>query len=235
MAVCCGSFGTPWLAKAISMDNLMWAYLVMSGLGAIIVKVMGQRFPSILIPEKRSKKNGRTSFLGEFKKIGPLLKESTLVRILVVITLLPNVVIPIINYQFNYVVDETFATEGKMIAFFAYFRGFMNIISFVILMFVGKLYGKMGPPCLPDVSSGELFDRLRRLSPPLRCCLGHLCENQHHRFEEHDQQSRKGGPGRPDPCRVPKPGQTLSQRDGGSHRDACRLRARHALRSVGSP
>jgi hypothetical protein len=75
-----------------------------------------------------------------------LLKESTLVRLLVVITLLPNVVIPILNYQFNYVVDETFATEGRMIAFFAYFRGVMNIISLVILIFVGKLYGRWGLP-----------------------------------------------------------------------------------------
>jgi hypothetical protein len=119
---------------------------VMSGLGAIMVKVMGQKFPAILIPEKRPKKKGRTPFLDEFKKVGPLLRESTLVKILVVITLMPNVVIPIINYQFNYVVDETFATEGKMIAFFAYFRGAMNIISLVILMFVGKIYGKWGLP-----------------------------------------------------------------------------------------
>jgi ATP/ADP translocase len=141
-----GSFGTPWLAKAISLDNLMWAYLVVSGLGAIVVKVMGQRFPAILIAEKRPKKKGRTPFLDEYKKVGPLLRESTLVKILVVITLMPNVVIPIINYQFNYVIDETFATEGKMIAFFSYFRGAMNIISLVILLFVGKIYGKWGLP-----------------------------------------------------------------------------------------
>jgi Cyclic nucleotide-binding domain/TLC ATP/ADP transporter len=141
-----GSFGTPWLAKTISLDNLLWAYLVISGLGVIIVKVMGRRFPAILITEKRPKKKGRTPFLDEFKKVGPLLRESTLVKILVVITLLPNVVIPIINYQFNYVVDETFATEGRMIAFFAYFRGVMNIISLVLLLFVGKIYGKWGLP-----------------------------------------------------------------------------------------
>lgn len=141
-----GSFGTPWLAKVISLDNLMWAYLVVSGLGAIIVKVMGRRFPAILISEKRTKKKGKRSFLDEFKKVGPLIRESRLLRILVLITLLPNVVIPIINYQFNYVVDETFATEGKLIAFFAYFRGVMNIISLVILLFVGKIYGKWGLP-----------------------------------------------------------------------------------------
>jgi hypothetical protein len=50
------------------------------------------------------------------------------------------------NYQFNFAVNEQFATESGLIEFFGYFRGVLNIISLVILLFVGKLYDRFGLP-----------------------------------------------------------------------------------------
>ena len=115
-----------------------------------MVKRMGVKFPSLLVTDKKDKKakkvNKLTSMVDEFKKIGPLMKESTLVKILILLTLLPNIVIPIINYQFAFAVNETYATQGGMLSFFGYFRGFMNIISLVILLFVGRVYGRWGLP-----------------------------------------------------------------------------------------
>jgi len=142
-----GSFGTPFLAKVMSLDNLMLAYLGTTMLGAIAVKRMGTRFPTLLLSDKDPKKRKqRTSIAQEFKKAIPLIKESRLVKILIMLTLMPNVVIPILNYQFNYAIDQSFATEGLMIKFFGYFRGAMNVISLIILLFVGKLYGRWGLP-----------------------------------------------------------------------------------------
>jgi hypothetical protein len=141
-----GSFGTPFLARAIPLDNLMLAYLGTTMLGAIAVQRMGTRFPTLLLSDKDPKKRKRTSIAQEFKKAIPLIKESRLVKILIMLTLMPNVVIPILNYQFNYVIDQSFATEGLMIKFFGYFRGAMNVISLIILLFVGKLYGRWGLP-----------------------------------------------------------------------------------------
>ena len=71
---------------------------------------------------------------------------STLAQVLLVLTLVPNIVIPIINYQFNFVVDQTFATEKGMISFFSYFRGAQNTISLIISLFVGRIYGRFGLP-----------------------------------------------------------------------------------------
>ena len=142
-----GSFGTPFLVKVMSLDNLMLAYLGTTMLGAIAVKRMGTRFPTLLLSDKDPKKRKqRTSIAQEFKKAIPLIKESRLVKILIILTLMPNVVIPILNYQFNYAIDQSFATEGLMIRFFGYFRGAMNVISLIILLFVGKLYGRWGLP-----------------------------------------------------------------------------------------
>ena len=142
-----GSFGTPFLAKAISIDNLMFIYLGTTLTGALVVRYMGILFPSLLPSEKKAKKvKRRLSLRDEFKKVLPLIKESALVKVLIMLTLLPNVVIPIINYQFNYAIDEAFATEGGMIRFFGYFRGALNAISFIILLFVGRIYGRLGLP-----------------------------------------------------------------------------------------
>ena len=142
-----GSFATPPLAKAITMDNLMFAYLITTVIGAIIVKKMGAKFPSLLLSDKKGKKaKKKTSVIKEFKNILPLMKESTLVKVLILLTLLPNVIIPILNYQFAYTVNSAFASQTSMLSFFGNFRGCMNIVSLIILLFVGRVYGRWGLP-----------------------------------------------------------------------------------------
>ena len=74
------------------------------------------------------------------------MKKSTLVKVLILLTLLPNIAIPIMNYQFAYSVNQTFATQNGMLSFFGYFRGCMNIVSLIILLFVGRVYGRLGLP-----------------------------------------------------------------------------------------
>ncbi|MBW1784729.1 MAG: cyclic nucleotide-binding domain-containing protein, partial [Deltaproteobacteria bacterium] len=126
---------------------LMFAYLITTIIGAVVVKKMGARFPTLLLADKKGKKGKkRNSIVQEFKNIGPLMKESMLVRILILLTLLPNIIIPILNYQFAYTVNASFATQGGMLAFFGYFRGCMNIVSLIILLFVGRIYGRWGLP-----------------------------------------------------------------------------------------
>ena len=142
-----GSFATPFLAKAISLDNLMLVYLVISLFGAMTAKRMGTLFPAILLSDKKIKKGKKkNTIIDEFKKVLPLIKESTLLKILIMLTLMPNIVIPIMNYQFNFAIDQVFATEGKMLEFFGYFRGVLNIVSLIILLFVGRIYGRWGLP-----------------------------------------------------------------------------------------
>ena len=142
-----GSFATPPLAKAITMDNLMFAYLITTSLGALWVRRMGKQFPTLLLSDKKKKKaKKRTNPVEDFKNILPLMKKSTLVKVLILLTLLPNIAIPIMNYQFAYSVNQTFATQSGMLNFFGYFRGCMNIVSLIILLFVGRLYGRLGLP-----------------------------------------------------------------------------------------
>jgi HEAT repeat protein len=142
-----GSFGTPFLAETITLDNLLFAYLGITFLGAVTVYRMGAKYPTLLLPDQKTDKGqSRTSFRKELEKIIPLIRESKLIKILIMLTLMPNVVIPILNFQFNFAVDETYATEQKMLDFFGFFRGALNSISFVILLFIGRVYGRWGLP-----------------------------------------------------------------------------------------
>ncbi|MFW6055196.1 MAG: Npt1/Npt2 family nucleotide transporter, partial [Thermodesulfobacteriota bacterium] len=142
-----GSFGTPYLARAFSFDNLLFVYLGLTLLGALLLTGMSRQVPQLPRAKKRREKSAeRTPMFEELKKVLPLLRESALLKIVLVLSFMPNVVIPIMNYQFNFAVDEYFATESGMLEFFGYFRGILNIISLIILLFVGRIYGRFGLP-----------------------------------------------------------------------------------------
>lgn len=142
-----GSFGTPYMSKTFHFDNLLFVYLATTLAGSVLVWGMGRQFPSLLRQKKKgSAKAGRTSMLEEIKRAWPILRQSALFKIVLVLTFMPNVVIPIMNYQFNFTVDQYFPTESGMLAFFSYFRGSLNVVNLIILLFVGRLYGYFGLP-----------------------------------------------------------------------------------------
>jgi hypothetical protein len=96
--------------------------------------------------KKEASAQKKPSIIEEIKRVYPLVKDSILVKIVLVLTFMRNVLIPIMNYQFNYAVDEQFASESAMIQFFCNFKGVLYIVSLFILLFVGRVYGRWGLP-----------------------------------------------------------------------------------------
>jgi uncharacterized membrane protein YeaQ/YmgE (transglycosylase-associated protein family) len=142
-----GSFGTPLLVRWFRFDNLLIVYTFICIIGAVVVWAMMRRFPALLMTEPKARSASRSSsMLSEIRAIAPMMKESLLLRLMIVLTLMPNVVIPIMNYQFNYAVSSTFASETGLLGFFGYFRGVLNIVSLILLLFVGRIYGRWGLP-----------------------------------------------------------------------------------------
>jgi len=141
------SFATPAVVRWLHVDNLLIVYLLTALSGAWVVKAMGRRHPAALFQRNADEDEAtQTSILDEFKTILPLMRSSLLLKIMVALTFLPNILIPIMNYQFNYAIDQQFATESGLIAFLGYFRGVLNTVSLIILLFVGKLYKRFGLP-----------------------------------------------------------------------------------------
>jgi HEAT repeat protein len=143
-----GSFGTPFLVKAISFDNLLIAYLFSTWGAALVARRIGVLYPIELFPKgkKGKKRTAPGAVFKELKKLLPIISESKLVKILILLTFLPNIVIPILNYQFNFAVNEAYKTEGGMVGFFGYFRGVQNIIALVLSLFSGRVYARFGMP-----------------------------------------------------------------------------------------
>lgn len=142
-----GSVGTPYFAKTFNLDNLLYLYLGTCLVGAVLVEAMGRSYSTLIFPEKAPRPGKKKpSMVQEFKDVYPLIKNSLLIKIVLVLTFMPNVVIPIMNYQFNYAVNDQFASEAAMIQFFGYFRGGLYTISLFILLFVGRIYGRWGLP-----------------------------------------------------------------------------------------
>ncbi|MBU3953367.1 MAG: cyclic nucleotide-binding protein, partial [Proteobacteria bacterium] len=145
-----GSVGTPYFAKLFSLDNLLYLYLGTTLMGTALVEAMGRSYPTLIFPDKTENPGApgkkKPSMIQELKDVYPLLKDSILVKLVLVLTFMPNVVIPIMNYQFNYAINDQFASESAMIEFFGYFRGGLYTISLIILLFVGRIYGRWGLP-----------------------------------------------------------------------------------------
>ena len=141
-----GSFATPLLSRMVSSDNLLLLFTLFSLAGALSVWHMSSHTPSSTLREPNKGKGEKLSILGELQKVIPLIKNSTLAQVLLLLTLLPNLVIPILNYQFSFVVDQTFITEAGMLSFYSYFRGAQNIIALILSLFVGRIYGRFGLP-----------------------------------------------------------------------------------------
>ena len=143
-----GSVGTPYFARMFNLDNLLYLYLITTLTGMLIVQAMGRSYSTLIFQEKsgEAKKKEKKSMVREIKEVYPLVKDSILVKIVLVLTFMPNVVVPIMNYQFNYAIDDQFASEAAMIQFFGYFRGALYTVSLFILLFVGRIYGRWGLP-----------------------------------------------------------------------------------------
>jgi len=141
-----GSFGTPMLAKLVSPDNLLLLFAAFSVAGAVSAQRLGAKWHGGTTKQQNSSDSKKTSMVEEFAKVVPLLKNSTLAQVLLLLTLLPNVVIPIVNFQFNFVLDETFSSEEGLLSFLSYFRGAQYIIALFLSLFVGRIYGRFGLP-----------------------------------------------------------------------------------------
>jgi len=140
-----GGLSTPILAHIFPIDNFLLIYIVLTLLALFVVQKMKNYFPASLTLKKKPYKSKKALFfIKQFQEIVSIVKESRLVTLLILLSFFSNIILPVMNYQFNFAVDNHFATETGMIKFFGYFRGGINILSLFFLFFAGKLYGKWG-------------------------------------------------------------------------------------------
>ena len=140
-----GSAATPVLAGLFSLDNLTLVYAALMALAAMVGVKMEARFPTlVIVKENPVKADSKPSVMNQIQDVRDLMHKSDLVWILILLTLIPNVIIPVLNYQFNFAIDSQFGTEDGLVSFFGYFRSFMSLLSLLLLLFVSKAYSRWG-------------------------------------------------------------------------------------------
>ena len=142
-----GNLLTVALSGVLPINHLVLVYAALLSATVLVTRYLSDRFPLAVVPgaspePKKKKKKSVVHFPG----IYPFLKKFPLVAVLVGLTFFANVVLPIMNYQFNVAVDRGFAGESEMILFFGGFRGAMNGVSLLLLFFSGKVYDRWGIP-----------------------------------------------------------------------------------------
>ena len=147
IGVTAGSFATPSLAAAIRIDNLLFVYFLLTAAAGATLVLMESLFQSQVFRIQEQKRDFKTlSFIEQWKKLPEIIRGSKLILFFMLLFVLPNITLPILNYQFRFIVDRSYATEFKLLEFLSYFWGVMNGISLMFLPFVGRLYSRWGLP-----------------------------------------------------------------------------------------
>ncbi len=143
-----GSFSTDFLTRVTNINNLLLVSAGLLFLAAMASQQVGRLFPSpMAAPKTRaSEKKGWSSPIAGVKEMSILAKGSLLFMLLAAIRVLPNVVGPMFDYQFSVILAYTFPSEEALAQFLGTFRGVLNVITFVVLMFVGKVHTRVGIP-----------------------------------------------------------------------------------------
>jgi HEAT repeat protein/ATP/ADP translocase len=143
-----GSFSTNLFSRVTSLDNILFISAGLLLLACVASRRIGELFPppmAVASTEAGAQKGWSSAFSG-FKEIGLLAKGSLLFAILAGIRVLPNVVGPLFDFQFSVILDGSFPSESGLIQFYGTFRGVMSIITFVVLLFIGTVYTRVGIP-----------------------------------------------------------------------------------------
>jgi HEAT repeat protein len=140
-----GSFVTAPVAKWVGVDNVLLIFVAGTVLAAFLnemtEKVVGS---PVQARSDRRRSQLRRRFRENFQEFIAFTKQSPLLKYMILIIAIPNMVLPILTYQFNVVVDSHFTTEQATLNFFGIFRGLSNALMFGLLLFTGRLVTKWG-------------------------------------------------------------------------------------------
>jgi len=142
-----GSLMTRRLAIWVGTDNILLIFIGGMILAALLneftEKIVGTPLQSRVKQGKQTPKQNQMLVIKEFIRHA---KESVLLRYMVVLLAIPNMILPLLDYQFNVMVDEHFASEALTLQFFGIFRGVSNALMFVLLMGSSRLITRWGVP-----------------------------------------------------------------------------------------
>lgn len=133
-----GNFASPAVSALVGVDDVL---LVAAGVVAVTAVALA-RSRAALFEGRGSRRARRDPGLAGVTR---LVRGSLLLRLLVVITLVPGVLKPILDYQLMFLVERRAASEQGLMVFWGTFKGAFTLLSLVLQVFVtGRLLGRVG-------------------------------------------------------------------------------------------
>ena len=140
-----GSFSTLWFVHLGAVDNVLWAYVAGTMTAAFLAGRLASAEELQSVKEKSSpKRKTRSLFFAEVRKVLPMMEKLKLVRWLVLLTLIPNVIPPLLNYQVSFAIDMTYTNESSMLSFFSFYRAAQLILALILSLFASRIYNRFG-------------------------------------------------------------------------------------------
>lgn len=142
-----GSLLTGKAARWVGVDNVLWIFVVGTILAALLNQGTERVLGAPIQPRAdRRQKKSKPRLSETLREARAFSRESPFLRYMVLLVGIPNMVLPLLTYQFNVVVDMTYGTEQDTLHFLGLFRGISNAFIFVALLFSGRLLGRWGVP-----------------------------------------------------------------------------------------
>ncbi len=140
-----GSLMTARLSRWFGLNNLLVVFIV----GMLLAAVMNEwteKFVKTPIEARIDRRKGKIEgkFRDHLQEFILQASQSVLLKYMIIIIAIPNILLPIMDYQFNVVVNGHFATEAETLHFFGLFRGISNAAMFGILMVSGRVITRLG-------------------------------------------------------------------------------------------
>jgi HEAT repeat protein len=140
-----GSLMTGRLARWLGLNNLLLIFVA----GMVLAAVLNELTEKIVaapmetrVDRRKGKLEGK--FIDNFRDFLSHARQSVLLKYMILIIAIPNILLPIMDYQFNVVVDNHFTTEAATLHFFGLYRGISNAAMFVVLMVSGRIITRLG-------------------------------------------------------------------------------------------
>ena len=140
-----GSLMTGSVAHWVGADNVLLIFVGGMALAAFLNELT-ERVVGVPLELRTNRDKGRLqeSLRKNLSDFVSFARTSPLLKYMILIIAIPNILLPLLTYQFNVVVDDYYATEQATLHFFGVFRGVSNAAMFLILLFSGRLITRWG-------------------------------------------------------------------------------------------
>ncbi|MCB2148416.1 MAG: cyclic nucleotide-binding domain-containing protein [Deltaproteobacteria bacterium] len=142
-----GSLLTRSVAGWIGTENILLLFTAGMGLAALLNTLMDRVAGTPVQPHSPVASAKESGTYGRMvRDFIACTKQYALLRYMIILLAIPNMLLPIMDYQFNVLVDRHFVSEATTLHFFGIYRGVSNTVIFLCLLVSSRLISAWGIP-----------------------------------------------------------------------------------------